>query len=184
MSDRNYFNGKDKYFETLLRQFKSKPDLNYLEIGTCEGSSLLWMMESILNHPSSRAVSIDSFYDETKNILLKNLTDRNLLDKVTLLEGYSQKLLRTLPTDHFDLIYIDGSHRAQDVLSDAIQSWELLKIGGMLIFDDYTFINPTQPEHAKPQYAIDAFLHCFQADLKILRKSTDVFVTKTRSTYF
>ena len=36
-----------------------------------------------------------------------------------------------------DLIYIDGSHLAKDVLSDAILSWKLLKPSGVMIFDDY-----------------------------------------------
>lgn len=37
----------------------------------------------------------------------------------------------------FDLIYIDASHDAVDVLADAILSFRLLKVGGVIIFDDY-----------------------------------------------
>ena len=39
--------------------------------------------------------------------------------------------------NNFDLIYIDASHYAPDVLSDAVLAFKLLKPGGILIFDDY-----------------------------------------------
>ena len=35
----------------------------------------------------------------------------------------------------FDIIYIDGSHNGEDILSDAIESYKLLNIGGIIIFD-------------------------------------------------
>ena len=38
--------------------------------------------------------------------------------------------------ENFDLIYIDGSHRAADVLFDAIESYNILKKDGILFFDD------------------------------------------------
>ena len=37
----------------------------------------------------------------------------------------------------FDLIYIDGSHTAADVLTDAVLAFQLLRVGGVMIFDDY-----------------------------------------------
>lgn len=37
----------------------------------------------------------------------------------------------------FDLVYIDGSHYSHDVLSDAVLSFPLLKVGGHMLFDDY-----------------------------------------------
>ena len=37
----------------------------------------------------------------------------------------------------YDFIYIDGDHTAFAVLEDMVLSWKLLKIGGMLLVDDY-----------------------------------------------
>lgn len=37
----------------------------------------------------------------------------------------------------FDLIYIDGSHMRLDVLTDAVMAWQLLRVHGILVFDDY-----------------------------------------------
>ena len=35
------------------------------------------------------------------------------------------------------LIYIDACHDSQYVMTDAMLSWKVLKVGGYLIFDDY-----------------------------------------------
>ena len=37
----------------------------------------------------------------------------------------------------FDLIYVDGSHFADDVAVDLINSWSILEVGGIMICDDY-----------------------------------------------
>lgn len=38
-----------------------------------------------------------------------------------------------------DLIYVDGSHEYESVLTDAKLYWELLAPGGVMIFDDYSW---------------------------------------------
>ena len=37
----------------------------------------------------------------------------------------------------YDIIYIDGSHHHDDVLNDALNSFELLNNNGIIIFDDF-----------------------------------------------
>ena len=39
----------------------------------------------------------------------------------------------------FDLAYIDGSHRASEVVVDVSLAWRLLKRGGLMLLDDYKF---------------------------------------------
>ena len=36
---------------------------------------------------------------------------------------------------HVQVIYVDGSHVPQDVLTDAVMAWKLLKQGGIMILD-------------------------------------------------
>lgn len=72
----------------------------------------------------------------------------------------------------YDLIYIDGSHQAADVLADAVLSFELLRVGGLLIFDDYLWHMEAEGQQdslgmAKP--AIDAFVNCYQRKLRVVR---------------
>jgi len=44
----------------------------------------------------------------------------------------------------FDFIYIDASHEPEDVIFDAVNSFRMLKKGGMIIFDDYAWGNCSQ----------------------------------------
>lgn len=65
---------------------------------------------------------------------------------------------------YFDFFYVDGSHQAPDVLSDAVMGYHLLRTGGIIAFDDYLW-----SEHAAtvrdplrcPKPAIDAFSNIF-----------------------
>lgn len=71
----------------------------------------------------------------------------------------------------YDLIFIDASHRSKDVLSDAILAWPLLREGGLLIFDDYTWTANHAPAGAileSPKLGIDSFLACHADELTLL----------------
>ena len=39
--------------------------------------------------------------------------------------------------ENFEIIYIDGSHKADNVFYDAMESFKILKKGGILLFDDF-----------------------------------------------
>jgi len=67
----------------------------------------------------------------------------------------------------FDLIYIDASHYAVDVLTDAVLSFKLLKGGGMMIFDDYLWAGDENIVYY-PKIAIDAFTNVFSNHLKLV----------------
>ena len=72
-------------------------------------------------------------------------------------------------SNYFDFIYIDGSHMASDVLSDAILSFELLKIDGIMGFDDYLWKLPnTDNLLTNPKIAIDTFTNIFSFRIQIL----------------
>jgi predicted O-methyltransferase YrrM len=72
---------------------------------------------------------------------------------------------------HFDLIYIDGSHQAPDVLTDAVLSFQLLKVGGVMIFDDYLWSMEAagqQDFYNMPKPAVDAFVNIFQRKIAVI----------------
>jgi predicted O-methyltransferase YrrM len=74
--------------------------------------------------------------------------------------------------ESFDLIYIDGSHQAPDVLADAVLSFQLLRVGGMMIFDDYLWAmepDGRQDPLNMPKPAVDAFLNTYQRKIRLLR---------------
>lgn len=71
----------------------------------------------------------------------------------------------------FDFIYIDGSHQAPDVLTDAILSFQLLNINGVMVFDDYIWDEglPGGVDTLRcPKIAIDAFTTIFARKMKII----------------
>lgn len=81
------------------------------------------------------------------------------------------RLLADKGTGYFDFIYVDGSHQAADVLLDAVLSFQLLRNGGLLVFDDYLWSEPlpggVDPLRC-PKLAIDAFTTIYARQLRIV----------------
>lgn len=95
---------------------------------------------------------------------------------VTKLKGRSDRLLAQLLAegkhDYFDFIYIDGSHQAPDVLCDAVLGFRLLKVGGVMAFDDYLWHEHAIPDSDPlrcPKPAIDAFTNLYFRKLNIIQ---------------
>jgi hypothetical protein len=102
-----------------------------------------------------------------------------------MLEGRSQSVLRTFAPDSFEIIYIDGSHRGDDVLIDAVLAWPLLRQGGTLIFDDYRWHTGqvaadslVLPAELRPKEAIDTFVTLFRDQLTIVHRSHQLIIRR------
>jgi hypothetical protein len=169
-------------WKELLAPYVGKPDVSYLEIGVWEGRSALWMLENVLTSPSARLTLIDILVTPR---WAANLDRSGRRDSVRMLVGESSKILLGLNPESFDIIYIDGSHWADDVLSDAVLSFALLKPGGILIFDDYCYDASTYgpdrdalPLEQVPKAAIDAFLLAYGPRLEVLHRYYQVAVRK------
>ena len=82
---------------------------------------------------------------------------------------------------YFDLIYIDGSHFFNDVLIDAIKSFELLKKGGIIIFDDFLWALNNSSEYPPKEIvigAINVFLKSKKGKYEILFVSYQLIIRK------
>ena len=166
-------------WSAALAHLKGKPDVSYLEVGLYEGRSAIWMLENVLTHPTARLTGIDVFPDNLEERWLANLEQSGAAGKTTTIKGFSQAELRKLPLDSFDAIYIDGSHTADDVLADAVLSWDLLKSGGILIFDDYEWREGTHlPEELRPHAAIDAFITAYRNEIEVVHRCYQVILKK------
>jgi len=173
----DWFKGKIPIWTDVLRNYQDAPDIRYLEIGTFEGRSFFWMLDNVLTHPTSRAVGIDIFPGDVRARFDANLAASRHRERVTTVAGDSKVVLRQFEPDSFDIIYVDGSHAAKDVLSDAVMSWVLLRNGGVLILDDYSW-QADWPLEFHPRIAIDAFLTAFRNDLEVLARENQVMVRK------
>lgn len=162
----------------VLAGLTDKPDLRYLEVGVYEGQSLIWIFDNVLLHPTSSGVAIDLFdHEGLEGRFLENIDRAGIGDRITTLVGYSNVALRTLENQEFDIIYIDASHTAANVLRDAILSWDLLKEGGFLIFDDYG-LAPEFPTELRPEVSIDAFITAFRDELRVVHRGYQVIVQR------
>ncbi len=186
----DWFSWNIPHWQIILADFANKPGLRFLEIGVFEGRATLWLLDNILTDTSSRAVCVDSFFADPETqitqehaVSAKETFSNNVKkygDKVELHVGASQEVLRYLPLNAFDFVYVDGSHRASNVLEDAVLSFRLLKVGGIMIFDDYGWGNH-RGTLLHPKAGIDAFLEVFADQLVVLRKEYQVAIKKTDS---
>lgn len=171
-----------RLWTTTFAELAGRPDLRYLEVGVFEGRSLLWMFENVLTHPSSTATAIDLFDGDYADTFDENLAAAGLGDRVTKLAGPSAVQLRTLSGPTFHIIYIDGSHTADDVYLDAALAWDLLHVGGLMVFDDYAWTGRRGagplPEELRPQLAIDAFVRANWYALELVHRDYQLIVRK------
>lgn len=126
--------------------------LSYLEIGTFEGGSACWMLDNVLTHPDSRCCCVDSWqdYGRHKGSVIEQRARQNLSrhgDKVSIHKGDSKAVLQGWRKRH-DIIYIDGDHSCAGCLADSNLCWPLLKVGGVLIWDDYGMVCSIQTKLA------------------------------------
>jgi predicted O-methyltransferase YrrM len=161
-----------------LGQFKGKPDVHFLEVGTFEGCTTLWMLDNILTGAGCSITCIDIFESPAYEARFDhNVAVSGHAAKVTKLSGRSQELLPSLSGRKFDAIYIDGGHTAAEVYTDASLCWPLLKPGGVVSFDDYEWRMYRPPEN-RPQQGIDKFLAEHADELVILHKSYTVLARR------
>lgn len=139
-----------------LAQYKGKHGVRGLEIGSWEGRSAVWLLKNILTGEGSTLECCD--YGYKADTFRANTAP--WADRVTLRCGASYLMLTELRSGgEFDFIYVDGDHTPFGVLRDATLAWPLLKVGGLMIFDDYLFVHHTvDPNYGKPQWSSEAAL--------------------------
>ena len=177
---RDWFSNQIPNWQQYFKQFVEVDGVNALEIGSYEGMSTCWFLEQVLTHKSARITCVDPFsasWGKYEHFFDSNILKTGSAFKVKKLTGMSYNVLKPLEPSSYDFVYIDGSHFASDVLEDAILAWRLIKVGGLMIFDDYQLKYPNNPTQ-NPQIGIDAFLAAFSPKVEILVKSLQVIVKK------
>jgi predicted O-methyltransferase YrrM len=76
----------------------------------------------------------------------------------------------------FDFIYIDGSHNGEDILSDAIEAFKILKKEGLIFFDD--FLQHDKNRALQSYDGIEKFLNLYSNYLKIEYFQNNLVVRK------
>ncbi len=169
------------FFDELA--WKPRNPRHVVEIGCFEGRSTLWFLEHLLHHPDSRITCIDTFAggaehtpEQTESLyerFLANLRESGQAQKAEVLRMDSfAGLTRLLASGaRADLVYVDGSHEAPDVLADLVLSFRLLAPGGVILCDDYLW---SREETSRadilgcPKLAIDAFTNIHRRQIDFL----------------
>ena len=173
----------------------------FLEIGSFEGRSAVWLIENAIED-GGELFCVDTWeggeehaaqghdMSAVEERFHRNLTlaQANVYPKKVSVQSFRDTslnalaaLLSTTPDSRkpFDFIYVDGSHQAPHVLTDACLSWELLAVGGVMVFDDYAWGEPLPPTH-KPKIAVDAFVEIYQDKLHLIHKSYQLIIQKMK----
>lgn len=174
----DWFSDNIPIWEKHLAVLRVQPHVKFLEVGSFEGRSACWLLETILTDKASRLDCIDRFRVDYTPTFDYNVNVARAASKVTKLQGNSQEILRGLVLYSYDGAYIDGSHEAADVLEDMVLVFRLLKEGGILILDDYEWYEHQDPLQ-EPRLAIDAFLQVFAGRYELLHKAYQVILKKT-----
>jgi len=188
----NWFKSVAKdYWDQLIPRMRP---IKILEIGSFEGASACYLIEKLaidreieihcvdtweggIEHQPNGGAQADmsTVYSRFKQNIQVALDRVNDKANVYIYQGPSDfwlsKFLAENKRNYFDFIYVDGSHQAPDVLCDAVLGFRLLRIGGIMAFDDYLWyeVLPSGKDPIRcPKPAIDAFTNLYFRKTKIL----------------
>jgi len=199
----NFTNDWFTHVQSLIGNFSSRLEIkNCLEIGCFEGRSTCFFIESLGAKGLEKLVCVDSWKGGSEHVQAKEdmslvqarffsnvkiaLSRVNPQLPVIVMKSDSVTALTKLVSDQayrnsFELIYIDGSHEATDVMADAVLSFHLSRIGGLLIFDDYTWCQSFDQGKDlcySPKTAIDAFVNIFFRKIEVMYCSHKTWIVK------
>ena len=168
-------------------QFADKDQIEALEIGSFEGCSSAFIAQQL---ETVNLTCVDTWEgsDEHQGTeyadTIEQKFDNNMREfsgKFVKFKGTSFSFFQTCKTNNiYDFIYLDGSHRVDDVIVDAVKSFELLKVGGVMILDDYHWkYYPKASDN--PCSAINAFLQIKKGYYRIIYVGYQLHLVKTKN---
>ena len=178
----------------LLRHLRPK---SVLEIGTQSGASAVAMALAFRDNPIPVDITcVDPFFPTGDNDGLPTLIEwyNNLYSSgfkpgVQLLVATSSQVLPVLDK-RFDFVFVDGSHRYENVKEDCLLSLLLLRVGGYFLVHDYVIYESVKRacDRVVAKYDLPHFVNSIQKNLRgelcgwmIARKVRDVEICKIQS---
>jgi len=177
----DFFSSNTYNFYSFCSKINS--NFRYLEIGSYEGNSALFIANSF---KFSKIYCVDNWvgtqeYTNHNFQNIENNFDYNIKNysNINKIKDTSDNFF--LKNDFFfEVIYIDGYHQGSQVYKDCINSWKFLKKNGFLICDDYIW-NGYEDIKENPCFAINKFLTEIKNNYKLLKVSnSQIFIKKIR----
>mgnify|MGYP006283685611 CR=1 FL=1 len=172
-----------KHWQTIIDEnINVKEKLTAIEVGCFEGRSTLWFADTLLQHKDSSLHCIDSWeggeevvranlgfdMDRVAANFIHNIQQHPRSDQISVWKTKSQKGLIdvcSLCYNEVDFIYLDGSHTQKDTLIDLVLALSLLKVGGIIIVDDYRNGMSTNNPLLRPKDAVDFVVKSYASDV-------------------
>jgi len=179
-----------KTWISILKEY-AKHEINILEIGVYKGVSSVWFLDNLMKNKNSRLYLCDTWtgsveynndFNKVFEIFSKNIEKAPHNDQIIINKKRSDEALMQYIKENinFDIIFIDASHDSRDVMLDAMLSWKVLKLNGILIFDDYLW-NKMPNDYECPKLAIDNFVKMYRDNIKILKVGYQVIIKKIKN---
>ena len=157
---------------------------DYLEVGCYEGLSSFYVLSEyksvnaffldIWDMPNPNSKTLSPNFDLIEKAFDQNLSGFDFKKMKNDSVISMRKLLKE--NVHFDFIYIDGSHNGEDILSDAIEAFKILKVNGLMFFDD--FLQHDDNRILQSYVGIDKFLSLYSDYLEIEYFQNNLVVRK------
>jgi len=149
----DWFDHNIANWQAWLAPLAGKRALRALEIGSFEGRSTVWLCDNILTDDDATIHCMDLFSPHPEHgdyYRTFRLNTERFGGKVIAHAGTSFESLCRIE-GQFDLVYVDGYHSAFAALCDGAMAWPRLKVGGIMIFDDYLW---SPPGTSRPNIAL------------------------------
>lgn len=197
----NWFGVSKPTWSRLLPKFRPE---KLLEIGSFEGASACFLIDTLANSTPLELHCVDTWeggiesgYQGTdmgsvEERFLHNtgIAVRRAAHNVDLRihKGMSDFVLSGLlasgKRNFFDFVYVDGSHQAPDVICDAVLGFRLLRVGGVMVFDDYLWAEnlPQGKDPLRcPKMAIDDFTNIYWRKISFIHAPSlhQIYLQKT-----
>jgi len=178
-----------RFAHHVLRADLPRP-ARYLEIGTFEGATLALVHALLQGNLAATVIDPWLNYAELTEARMTNARARFEANMRAVGADRALRILQGRSIDHlprlidagerFDMILVDGSHDAIDVLADAALAWPLLAPGGLLVFDDYLYDVTHAGRRFRPKPAIDAFVATMRQQIEILDVAGQAILRRRR----
>ena len=145
----DWFDINRQLFIKYLTKYNEQK-VNVLEVGSFEGRSTTWLIDNVLGHPESTLLSIDPFLssDPTSPVdnttfdrFTHNLSESSYPAKITHMQDVGENIYPILIKDSYDICYVDACHMPWHIVHDLCNVWNLTKVGGIMLCDDYGSTN-------------------------------------------
>lgn len=150
----NWFDHNVPHWQHWLASLRAKPGLRALEIGSFEGRSTVWLCENILTAADATVDCVDFFqpdpvFGDYHARFRANTAPWR--ERIREFAGSSYNSLKQLDGP-YDLVYVDGWHSAFGAMADGVMAWPMLRVGGVMIFDDYLWAPPKLGPPPRPPF--------------------------------